>query len=158
MEPKIVTRGEIKLIGNKYIGANLNGEIPALWDKQFLPRMSEIKNVVNGNASYGLCECMCKGECKCGQGAEFYYIAAMEVSSFDEVPDGMSTKTVPAAKYAVFTHKGPVSKLHDTFQKIYTEWIPASGLEIAGNYCFEYYGGCFDNSENSLMDIYVPLK
>ncbi|MEN6370874.1 MAG: GyrI-like domain-containing protein [Armatimonadota bacterium] len=158
MQPKIVSRNEIKLAGIQYIGSNQNGEIPRLWDEQFLPRMNELENVVNGDVCYGLCECMCKGECKCGQGADFYYIAAMEVSNFDEIPAGMATKTVPAAKYAVFTHKGPVSKLHETFQKIYTEWIPASGVEIAGNYNFEYYGECFDNSENSLMDIYVPVK
>lgn len=158
MEPKIVSRDEIKLIGIQYIGANQNGEIPKLWGEQFLPRMGELKNVVGEQVCYGLCECMCKGECKCGQGSDFLYIAAREVSHFDEVPEEMVTKTVPAAKYAVFTHKGPVSTLQDTFQKIYTEWIPASGLVIAGNYNFEHYGECFDNSENSLMDIYVPVK
>lgn len=158
MEPKIVSRNEIKLIGMQYIGANQNGEIPALWAEKFIPRADEIKNVVGELIYYGVCECACEGECKCSEGSDFYYTACREVSSFDNVPDGMITKTIPAAKYAVFTHKGPLSELNETYGKVYSEWLPASGLQIAGNYSFEYYDERFCIKNNLELDIYVPVK
>ncbi|HPP74677.1 MAG TPA: GyrI-like domain-containing protein [Armatimonadota bacterium] len=158
MEPKIITREEIKLIGMQYIGNNSNGEIPKLWEN-FLPRIEEIKNQSGECVCYGVCECLCEGECKCGCGGDFSYIAAREVSSFDDVPEGMITRTIPASKYAVFTHKGLLESLNKTFEDIYSKWIPAAGLEIAGSYDFEYYDEQFkDFAPDSELDIYVPVK
>lgn len=157
MQPKTVNRDQIKLVGMQYIGNNENGEIPQLWES-FITRAKEIGGTINNRAFYGVCECICEGPCKCGMGGDFLYIAAVEVSEFDGVPEGMVTKTIPAAKYAVFIHKGSLDGLCDTMNSIYCKWIPESKITPNQKFCFEYYDERFDNSPNSELDIYVPVK
>ena len=157
MEPKIISRDEIKLVGMQYIGSDIS-EISKMWCS-FIQRTAEIKGRVNEKVCYGIGECTCEGECKCGQGADFSYIAGVEVDSFDQLPAGMITRTLPASKYAVFTHKGPLSALSTTYENVFTKWIPASGLQPDANFAFEYYDERFNaNSDNSEVDIYVPVK
>jgi AraC family transcriptional regulator len=158
MEPKIVTKNEIKVIGLQYIGNNQNGEIPKLWESLF-QRIHEIKNGIHYGACYGICECICEGECKCGSGGDFLYVACIEGTSLDDIPEGMVGKTIPASKYAVFTHKGSLEALQTTLMNIYTKWIPAAGLEPCGKHMFELYDERFDDfSEKSELEIYVPVK
>lgn len=158
MEPRIVEREEFNIIGMQYIGNNQNGEIPQLWG-QWFPRVPEIKNQAGKHIFYGLCECLCEGECKCGQGGDFSYIAGIEVISLDEIPEGLVGRTIPAAKYAVFTHKGSLESLQETFGYIYGTWLPTSGYTPASTFGFELYDERFDNfSEKSELDIYVPIK
>ncbi len=158
MVPKIVMRDDIKLIGMEYFGNNANGEIPQLWGV-FIPRSGEIKNAAPNGAFYGVCECKCEGECQCGNGGSFLYTAAREVTSLDAVPEGMISRTLPPAKYAVFTHRGPIATLNQTFEKIYTEWLAANNLVPNAAYGFEYYDERFkEDAPDSELDIYVPVK
>lgn len=158
MEPKIVTRDQFNVIGMQYIGNGQNGEMSKLWET-FMPRMGEVKNAVNKGLAYGICECMCEGECTCGAGADFYYMACIEVANLDDIPEGMTSKTIPAAKYAVFTHRGSLETIGKTFEDIYCKWIPASGLEPNAKYGFELYDERFKCcAEDSEIDIYVPVK
>lgn len=162
MEPKFVTRDEFQVVGMECIGTNSNGEFGRLWE-EFLGRMDEISNRSQECGCYGLCGCgpECepeKGICKC-QESGFSYIACVEVSDASEIPAGMVTKTIPAAKYAVFTHKGNLDKLGETYNNIYQKWLPESGCEIAGSYCFELYDSRFNSTgEDSELDIYTPVK
>lgn len=158
MEHKIVERGEFKVVGMQYIGNNQNAEIAKMWG-EFFPRIGEIKNNAGKHIFYGLCECLCEGECKCGAGSDFSYIAGIEVTSLDDIPEGMAGRTIPASKYAVFTHKGALETLKDTFGYIYGTWLPTSGYTPAQSIGFELYDERFDNfSEKSELDIYVPIK
>lgn len=158
MEPKIVSLGEFKLVGMQYVGNNQNGEIPQMWGA-FMHRSNEIKNIANSSVAYGYAECRCEGECKCGQGGDFLYIAALEVSNFDEIPEGMVTRTVPPSKYAVFTHKGSIETLGITFNNIFSKWLPAAGLAPNQKFGFEYFDKRFNySSEDSELDIYVPVS
>ena len=96
MEPKIVTIPAFKAIGlAQEFSRNTEGDIKALWQR-FNGRIKEIENAV-GDHSYGLC---------IGAGDdEFTYMAALEASSLDGIPAGMTGRDVAAQTYAVFTVK-----------------------------------------------------
>lgn len=140
------------IVGTEYIGKNENREIPQMWGEQFFPRLPEITNGVEDGIFYGLCSCA-------GVENGFSYVAAREVSSLDNIPEGMVGKTVPTATYAVFTHIGSLEDLSKTYEQIHKQWLSNSDYEMAGNYEFEYYDERFtDFSPTSEMDIYVPVK
>jgi AraC family transcriptional regulator len=154
MEPKIVTKDEFNVVGMRYYGENKNNEISQLWD-QFIPRIHEIKDPVTREITFGVCYPV---EDQTENG-EFEYIAAVEVHDFDEIPEGMVGRTVPTQKYAVFTHKGLVEKIGDTYKCIYGMWQPKSGYDLVKAPDFEYYNERFDpdNQEESELDIYIPI-
>jgi AraC family transcriptional regulator len=162
MEPEFVTRDEFKVVGMQCIGRNQSGEFGRLWES-FLPRMGEIKSGSRAGACYGVCSCgpECEPEngiCKCGE-VGFSYMACVEVSDTDRIPAGMVDKTIPAAKYAVFTHRGSLDKLGDTYSYIYQTWLKDSGCQLSGSLCFELYDERFDPAgANSELDIYLPVK
>jgi len=154
LQAKIVERSEFKAVGMRYYGANKNNEITELWNK-FVNRIREIKNRVEHKTSLGVCEYVPN----LTDESQFGYIACVEVSSLDEVPEGMVGQVVTSNKYAVFTHKGPVDRLGDTYEYIYSTWLPKSGYEPAPAHDFELYDDRFNlGSENSQMDIYIPIK
>lgn len=71
----------------------------------------------------------------------------------------MAGRTVPAAKYAVFTAKGPVPQaIQDTWRYIYSSWLPKSGCERAETEDFELYDERCTHDEGAEVDIYIPIK
>lgn len=162
MEPKFVTKDDFQVIGMECISKNENGEFSRLWC-DFIGRMGEVKNNNRPGVAYGICSCgpECKPEeciCKC-EVVGFSYMACVEVSNADQAPSGMVAKTIPTSKYAVFTHKGSLDKLSNTYNYIYTTWLQNSDYEQSGFYCFELYDNRFNPSdENSEIDIYLPIK
>lgn len=154
MEPRIIEKGRFMVVGMKYYGSNNNNEIPELW-KRFIPRMSEIKNVVNRNVALGVCEFVEN----LTDESQFAYFACQEVSSLEDIPKEMEGLTVEKNRYAVFTHKGSVDRLGDTYEYIYGSWLPKSEYEPAESHDFESYDERFDpGDENSELDIYIPIK
>jgi len=154
MEPKIIEKNKFMVVGMKYYGSNNNNEIPELW-KRFRPRMDEIKNAANGNVAMGVCEFVDN----LTDESKFTYFACLEVSSLEDIPRGMEGFTVEKNKYAVFTHKGSVDRLGDTYEYIYGSWLPKSEYEPAKSHDFEYYDERFNpGDENSELDIYIPIK
>ena len=121
MEPKIVNLPAFDVVGMLYQGRNQNQEIAAMWG-DLNPRAGEIAAVPDGNA-YGLC-LMVDG---LPEGC-FEYVAGFEVAPGAPVPQGMVLRHVPAARYAVFAHKGSMETLHATFGEIFQTWLPQSGL------------------------------
>ncbi len=77
-------------------------------------------------------------------GQTFEYMCAVEVASFDDLPASYGRMRVPAQRYAVFTHDGPVSTIRATWQHAWTAWLPASGYRMANTPEFERYGEAFD--------------
>jgi AraC family transcriptional regulator len=155
MEPKILTKQAFKVIGMRYFGENKNQEIKQLWDV-FLPRMKNIKSRINDTISYGICYPV-EGE---NNTAAFEYLAAVEASDFNNIPAEMVGKNIPTQKYAIFTHKGSVDKIPETYQAIYVVWQPKSGYELIKAPDFEYYDERFDpgNPEASELEIYIPIR
>ncbi|MFQ5595889.1 MAG: WYL domain-containing protein, partial [Anaerolineae bacterium] len=149
MESKIVSRPAFTVAGMKYRGKPLSDEIPELWGA-FMQRMGELKHVVNPTTAYGVCDNFDEST------GEFDYIAAYEVDSGADVPEGMVSVDLPAQTYAVFTCTLPT--IGDTFQSIYQEWLPQSGYQRAPGPEFELYDEHFDpNNPVSELYVYIPV-
>lgn len=156
MEPRFVETEKIMVIG---LMANFNDEskkgIPDLW-AAFAPRMGEINARIEGT-TYGVCFPAALNE------ENFDYMAAVPVSNFDAVPEGMVARTVPAHKFAVFTHKTGDDSLHNDLQKsvqyIWGTWLPNSGYEHARVPDFELYDERMDTiTGKGEFDLYLPVK
>ena len=150
MEPKIVHKDGFTVVGPKYHGKNENNEVPQLWGT-FGTRRDEIKNVVNGYVAYGINANM---DAETG---EFDYVAGYEVSSAENVPEGMACFEVPGGEYAVFTTTLP--KLGETFQYAYQTWLPQSGYQHADGPDFELYDEYFNPQDpESQLGIYIAIE
>ena len=159
MEPRIVKREAVKLIGLMYYGDNKNWEIPIIWE-EFIPLMKKIPSCLPVHASYGLCF-YTERFSKTGL---FYYLAGLPVSSLEEIPIELVGKTLPASEYAVFTHKGPLvgktNTVKDTYAYAYGTWLPKSPYVNPHAYDFEYYDERFkgNNNPESEIDICIPIR
>jgi AraC family transcriptional regulator len=116
-----------------------------------MPRTHEIENMVDDTAAYGISTNMDM------QTGEFDYIAGFEVSSAEDVAEGMVAFQVPGGKYAVFATTLP--KIGETFQNAYYTWLPEAGYKPTGGPEFELYDERWDAQDpNSEFDLYIPIK
>ncbi len=130
-----------------------------LWSR-FVPQIDQVPRRIGSDVTYGIC---CPHDsCPADEAREsdrFTYVAAVRVADLDDIPRGMTGVQVPAARYAVFCHAhgiGPA--LVRTMRYIFGEWLPASGLELAGT-DFEYYDSRFSPATGTgEFFIYVPVK
>ena len=159
MEPRIVKKDAIKMIGLMYYGDNKNWEIPKIWE-EFTPLIKNIPNILQVNEAYGLCF-YTESTSKTGL---FYYLAARPVTSLEEIPIPLVGKTLPASEYAVFTHKGPLlgktNNIKDTYMYVYGTWLQNSPYVNPYSYDFEFYDERFTGSDNpeSEIDICIPIR
>lgn len=83
-------------------------------------------------------------------------IIGSPVSHVNTLLEGMVAKEVPAAKYAVFTAKGP---FYPSIGKTWVEEI-WQNKEIQRTFTndFEWYDSKSTNDENSIVKIYIAIK
>ncbi|KJH75531.1 GyrI-like domain-containing protein [Pseudomonas sp. ES3-33] len=124
--------------------------IPDLWEK-FIPEIGNIPGQ-KGEVTYGIC---CNPDGKGG----FEYIAGVEISKLDDLPEKYRWVEVQPQQYAVFEHKGSLDRLPQTFQYIWKTWLPGSGREAADAPEFERYSADFNPTLNTgSLEIWLPLK
>ncbi len=82
-------------------------------------------------------------------------ILGCPVSDFDNVPEGMVTKTIEAGEYKQYTVKG---NIHENI--VYNAWLKIWNNDIPRAYTadFEVYGDKAQNPENAEIDIFIALK
>jgi len=152
MEPEIVTRREAKVIGvaRRYQEEDLN--IETLWSA-FRPNVCRITNRV-GNDAFGIYEEYQESADSVG----FSYICSVQVTEFDDVPEGMITRIIPAHLYAVFRHKGPMSFLPETLKYIWGSWLPKSDYEYVEKPDFELYApGTQPEDPDKVLFLHIPI-
>lgn len=154
MEPRIVQLEKLILVGRPYYGDANEHKFAKAWER-FGNLEKEVSHRLNPMVGFGV-EIY---------GPEFQtehqwtYFPSVQVSQFDDVPALLFAKTLPSATYAVFTAKGGIPKLGDTFMYAYMTWLPTSAYEVAFPFDFEYYDERFkDNDPDSEVDIYIPVK
>lgn len=79
----------------------------------------------------------------CGSAPErgtFEYMCAVEVDTFEGLPDYFDRLRVPAQRYAVFPVDGGLGALEPTWNAILDDWLPRSGFVSAETPDFEVYG------------------
>ena len=152
MEPRIEERGAFDVVGmrERFVHPDVSG-IPALWER-FIRRRDEVDARIEG-ATYGVC-----ADDSASGRPGFLYTAAIGVAEQGRVPAGMVAFTVPGGPFAVFVHRGPISKFGDTVQALWRRWLPASGLKPTGAPDFEVYDARFKGEEpDSEVEIWVPV-
>ena len=90
--------------------------------------------------------------------SEFIKWAGVEVTQVQEDINGMDVLTIPAGLYAVFEHKGGPATAPQTFQYIFTKWLPVSGFHLDHRPHFEVLEPLYNNNDpESLEDIFIPI-
>ena len=156
VEPPRFENGKTLLVAGMrqhYAPQNMK-ELPELWQR-FAPHIGSIPGQV-GLAAYGLCF-----NANSPDGMD--YMTAVEVRSASGLPADFQVTTVPAQKFAVFSHRGHVSKLFETLSAI-DKWIFTSGLRVAPATAeapsfFERYSEEF-NPQTGMggMEVWVPIE
>jgi len=156
MEPRIVNLKEKKLVGKKVTMSIADNKVKELWSG-FIPRRKEITNNLTNdfislsvyNPSYFL---------DFKPTNEFEKWAAVEVSDFTNVPNGLEKLTLTEGLYAVFEYKGSSSDI-SIFQYIFGVWLPKSEYLLDNRPHFEVLGEKYKNDDpNSEEEIWIPLK
>jgi AraC family transcriptional regulator len=156
MEPVIVTRSEFSVIGVCLETSTTDGrnfrEIPEFWEKVLGEKQLErIPNRKKAGTTLGIC-------LDFREDGGFSYIIGAEVTSTQNIPEGMVAKILPQALYAVFTARGEMpGSIQKTVKAIYEEWFPNSRYRRADTADFELYDERSCAGENAEVDIYVPI-
>ena len=117
MKPKIETLAEKKLVGQRVQMSLLNNQTRALW-QGFMPRRKEVINAV-GTDFYSMQIYAPSHFMNFSPANSFEKWAAIEVSDFNNIPEGMESVVLPAGLYAVFLYKGAASEAGKVFQYIF---------------------------------------
>ncbi|MGP0013615.1 GyrI-like domain-containing protein [Pseudomonas sp.] len=130
--------------------AETSGSIPDLWDA-FVPHIGKVPSQV-GEVTYGIC---CHPD---GQGG-FEYIAGVQISKLDDLPELYRWVELQAQQYAVFEHTGSLDTLKQTFEAIWNRWLPQSGYLAADAPEFERYSADFNPEKGTgTVEIWLPIK
>ncbi len=72
----------------------------------------------------------------------------------------INVKEIPGGRYAVFLYQGPYVNLGIVYDKIISEWLPASGCELRDVPIFEKYVNDPAKTEPEKLktEIYIPIK
>ena len=109
------------------------GGIPAQWQEAHA--LGRLPGQV-GATAYGV---------SCGADANgFQYMCGMEVESLEALPAELARVRILPQTYAVFVHRGHVSEIGGTWDRILNEWLPNAPCESAHKPDFEVYDKCYD--------------
>lgn len=155
IQPGIVTLQEKKLVGKRLKMSLAENRTSDLW-RSFMPQRGIIKNKVSSDLiSMRVYDVPLRmGDIH----QQFDKWAAVEVSEFDEVPDGMERFVLSEGLYAVFDYKG-LNTDESIFIYIFTEWLPNSNFELDERPHFELLGVKYKNNDpESEEQIWIPVK
>lgn len=154
--PEIVFQGEIKLAGIRGTTTLSDNQLPDLW-AQFRQLQ---KDVISGQCvGYGVCETQQATYTKDGD-VSFSVLVGCPVSCYKYLPPPLVEKTLPAGKYAVFTHCGTFANLIQTYQYIFGTWLSQTKEKLDNREDFEVYErevASFDDPDNEVK-IFIPIK
>lgn len=157
MISRIETINEKKLIGQRMRMSLADYRVAALW-QSFMPRRKEIINALSSDL-ISLAVYSPTHFTQFNPGNTFEKWAAVEVASFDHVPNGMETFIVPGGSYAVFHYKGSSAESFAFFQSIFSDWLPSAGYLLDDRPHFEVLGEKYRNNDpSSEEEIWIPVK
>lgn len=153
---------EIKYINEIYV-AGIQGvasidNIYALW-KKFESIADKIPNKHSSGRTFGICDQLEESH-TLNYSMDFSEVIGLEVDSYENLPENLAIKTISAGKYAVFTHKGPLSEIIKTYEYIWGTWSLLTKEILDDRADFGLYDDRFLGKDNyeSEMDIYIPIK
>lgn len=155
MEPRLEVVKEKKLVGKRMKMSLAEDKTFELW-RSFMPERMKIQNrVSNEFISMAIYNEPLQLRPPVQQ---FEKWAAIEVSDFNKVPEGMETFTLPSGLYAIFDYKG-LNTDDRIFIYIFTQWLPASNYELDDRPHFEVLGEKYKNNDpDSEEEIWIPVR
>jgi AraC family transcriptional regulator len=130
---------------------NAPGGIPDQWQR--FQKYLGVSPSQIGKDAYGIC-------CNFDHKGSFDYMTAFEISEMNgTIPIGLVEMSLPNQKYAVFRHLGHIANIRAVISAIWSEGLPASGLEPSHGPTLEKYGPEF-NSQTGLggFEIWISVK
>jgi AraC family transcriptional regulator len=157
LTPRIETIDEKKLVGKRLTMSYADYRIGELWGS-FMPRRKEITNNVS-NDFISLVIYKPKHFDHFKPTNEFERWATVEVTDFNQLPQGMESFILSSGLYAVFTYRGMSSEASAFFTHIYNEWLPNSAYQLDDRPHFEVLGEKYKNNDpTSEEDVWIPIK
>lgn len=149
--PVIQSRESFRVIGlSVQCSFGNNSPIPPLW-QTLNARAAEFDERAL-DAGYGVC---CDAD---GQG-NFRYVAGFVGIANSPIPKGMDAVTMPAGRYAVFTHKGHIADFPKTVYTVWNKSLPDAGLEPRQAPEFELYDKRFDVATGrGVVELWIPVN
>lgn len=157
MKPDIRILQEKKLLGKRMIMSfsdNITGD---LW-REFMSRRKEIQNNI-GTELYSMQIYPPSFFNSFSLDAEFEKWATIEVTDFEQVPEGMETFILKGGLYAGFLYHGAASAAEGTFREILGIWLPGSVYCLDDRPHFEILGEKYKNeSPDSEEELWIPIR
>ena len=157
MQYRVEYLQEKKLVGKHNSMSFAENKTAELW-RSFMPMRKEIKNTT-GSHLYSMQLYPASFFNSFDVHIIFKKWAAVEVSSFDNMPADMQAFTLNSGLYAVFLHKGSNTD-NSTFKYIFTNWLPNSAEYTLDNRPhFEILGDKYKHADPaSEEEIWIPVK
>lgn len=150
LEYRIVEKPQFTIVGleRKFNPETSYQEIPKFWEEVFSGGDSPLMGI------YGIC---LDEDTEDGY---FTYLIADNYIPWQEVPEGMSVKVIPASLWAVFPCRGPLPQtLQMVNTKMWSEWLPnCTEYRLARNMNIEVYGPPAEKPEDTYSEIWLPLE
>lgn len=157
MDYKIVEKEGFRVVGKALRVSTRDGEnfrrIPEFWEECWQNGVCEqVLQLTSSSVLLGICMEFSSEQ------DEFTYLIAAENEN-GPVPDGMVAKHIPAVPWAIFESVGPVpDAIEQVWKRIFSEWAPATGYEIAEAPQLEVYpcpGGA--TPEEYRCEVWIPI-
>lgn len=158
MEYKIMERESFTVVGKAKRVSCVDGEnlrqVPEFWVQCGKDGTEEkLLEIASPNSGDML------GICTDFGGDEFTYLIAVEADADAADPAaGLVAREIPAHTWAVFTSVGPIpAAIQDVWQRIYKEWLPATGYEHAEGPELEVYPPGDASAADYRCEIWLPI-
>jgi len=157
-EPRIETLAPKKLVGKHLRLSLADHKTPLLWSS-FMPRRKDIRHVIGTNrynmqvydAGFRIADLT--------PTTSFVQWAAVEVSAYEAIPEGMEPYDLAGGLYAVFLYKGRPENFAPVFHYIYKVWFPQSAYEPDARAYFELLGEKYKRDDDeSEEELWIPVR
>lgn len=160
VHPKMVELPEIKVAGLRGETTLRDMRLKELWARANT-LYPQIPNKTPNGRGFGICEaCHENTLYTMNDDVMFTEVAGAEVDSFEGLTEPFVQKVIPGGRYAVFTHRGTLRMLRQTFAYIWGTWLLTTQEEMDGREDFELYDHRFLGYDHpdSEVDLYIPVR
>ncbi len=155
MDYQIIEKEAFRVVGKGIRVTNRDGEnfrrIPQFWGEcKEDGSCAEIGKLSADGNVLGICMDFCPEQ------DEFTYLIAAQTSQ--PKPAGMEEQEIPAATWAVFQSVGPMpGAIQAVWQRIFSEWFPATGYEHADGPELEVYPPGNGSDADYRCEVWIPI-
>lgn len=155
MNYKIIEKEAFKVFGTGIRVTTKDGEnlrrIPQFWSECYANGFCDKLDSFQGGEIFGICMNDYENEL-------FSYLIAREKTDDILLSDDMEEWVIPAQTWAVFESIGPMpTAIQKLWDRIYTEWFPATGYEQANAPQLEVYPKGNTDADDYRCEVWIPI-